>query len=783
MSSRNIAANLVTKAEYASAERFLSWNKEAYVINADIQHHWIAGEDRFWYVRTNEGGQKEFVVVDASSGERATAFDHGKLADALAQATGERVEAGNLPFSTIRFSRGLRVIEFKFGGGWWSYQLETLDLRRAEESVAPHEVRSPDGSWVAFVKEENVWIRPAAGGDCFALTVDGIEHYGYGSPPSTCLCVISDRRKGKPIRPEIMWSPDSRHVLTYRVDERRVEDMFLIQSVPEDGSFRPKLYTYRYPMAGDEHVSLLEFVVLNVAARRRTNIATTPMVATVPPIEMRWAWWSADGRIVYFLERDRFAKWIALKEMVVDVGSVREIIRETSDTVALVNAINVYGYPVVRTLANGDVIWYSRGDGWGHLYYYDSSGSLRDRITQGEWIVREIVHVDEAARCLYFSASGREAGRDPYERRLYRIGFDGANLELLTPEEAEHDFWPPRDTGDTDEPLPSEAERQRFSPSGRYFVDSYSRTDVPPVFVLRDCDGRLIRKLEEADISKLRAGGYVAVEPFRVIAADGKTPIYGNLFRPSHFDPTRKYPVIDANYPGPQAVRTSKSFVTAVFDWEEAQCMAELGFMVVTIDGRGTPLRCASFSDYEFGRLDRASDLEDHMAGIRQLAERYPCMDLNRVGIYGISGGGCRAAQAILRHPEFYKVAAASEGNHDQRCYTSIWGESYIGAVESNDYSTAATWQDAANLSGKLLLMHGELDDNVAPALTMRLVDALIKANKDFDLLILPNESHVTAFKSTYFIRRKWDFFVRHLLGAQPPAGYSIAPPPNQVTQ
>lgn len=768
--------------DYARAERFLSWNKDKSVLNADVQHHWIGAEDRFWYLRAGETGTKEFVVVDAASGERSAAFDQRKLAEALSQAIGKSVNPADLPFSRLRFSQDRGSIEFEVDGTRWAWDLATSALRRAPEGLLPHEVVSPDGRWAAFRKGENIWIRPTAGGDAFPITADGVEHYGYGGFPGACLHWVTDVRKGKPTRPQVMWSPDSRYLLTHRVDERQVKDLFLIQSVPEDGSFRPKLYTYPCAMAGDQQVTLLELVVFDIPNRRRVNLSAIYNFFVLMPIETRTVWWAADSGAVYFVERDRFSKWVALKRADLGSGTVREIVRETSDTVALVCATNPFDHPAVRTLTNGDVIWYSRRSGWGHLYYHDSGGSLRNPITQGDWLVRRLVRVDESARRIYFTASGRAQGRDPYEQRLYRIGFDGRGLELLTPEEAEHDFTLPDAEEEGEDPGTIEAARGRFSPSGRYFLDSFSRPELPPVLVLRECDGRLIRKLEEADISKLQAEGYTPVEPFQALAADGKTPIYGNLYRPSRFDPSRKYPVIDANYPGPQGCRTVKNFMAAVFDEEEAQAIAELGFIVVTIDGRGTPHRAMLFTEHAYGHLDKASDLEDHLAAFRQLAERYPYMDLERVGIYGISGGGFRAAQAILRYPDFYKVAVSSEGNHEQRGYSCTWGETYVGPVGDNDYSTSATWPYAGNLKGKLLLMHGELDDNVPPMLTMRLVDALIKANKDFDLLILPNENHATAFKSPYFIRRKWDHFVRHLLGVEPPSGYAITPPPKCVT-
>ncbi len=778
----------VTAEDYARAERFIDWNKDRYTRNTTLEHHWIGREDRFWYLRTTGTGDREFVVVEAASGKRSPAFDQPKLAAALSRAAGKAVEAGKLPFSRFTFVRNKSAIEFSFDGKLWTCELQAPACTAAANPPAD-EVVSPDGKWAAVLEDYNVWVRSTSGGGApVPLTTDGVEHYSYAGSPGYNLHFVTDLRHPKPTPPQVVWSPDSRFLLTHRIDERQVKDFWLLQSVPEDGSLRPKLYTYRYAMAGEEHLPLLEPVVIDVAARRAVKLSTAPLVCSVRTlIELHYAWWSADGKSVYYLNRDRFSKSVSLNRADPASGAVRELLRETSNTVVQTNANNVFDFPLVRTLRNGDVIWYSQRDGWGHLYYYSVGGkgvsgssssgaaTLRNQITRGDWLVRSIVRVEESGRKIYFTASGREAGRDPYEQRLYSIRFDGSGLRLLTPEEAEHDLRIV--SVFSDDPSVNEEELGAFSLSGRYFVDGYSRPDEAPIFVVRTADGRLVKRVEEADISELRAGGYTPIEPFKVLAADGRTAVYGNLLRPSRFDPNRKYPVIDANYPGPQSRRTGKSFVAAVFDREEAQSLAELGFIVVTIDGRGTPHRSRAFSEYSYGRLDKASDLEDHLAGLRQLAERYPYLDLDRVGIYGISGGGFRAAQAILAYPDFYKVAVSSEGNHDQRGYLAPWAETYVGPLGERDYLASATTPLAGNLKGRLLLMHGEMDDNVSPTLTMKLVDALIKANKDFDLLIIPNTNHGTAFKSPYFIRRKWDYFVRNLLGAEPPVNYLLKGP------
>lgn len=768
----------VTAEDYSRAERFLHWNRDRYVFNADIQHHWIGGEDRFWYLRTKASGEKEFVLVEAASGKQSLAFDHKRIATALSAAGGQKVDPYRLPFSTFGYTRDRRAIQFQVAQRIWTCKLHSSVCDVADPLAAPNELLSPNGKWAAFREGENVGVREVQGGrGKRMLTQDGVEHYGYGGFPGYSTHAVTDRRHPEPAPPQVVWSPDSRFLLTYRLDERKVRDLYLVQSVPEDGSARPKLYSYRYALPGDEHLPTLELVVIDVASGRKVALKSPPILCgPQTPIEKRNVWWSADGAHVYFIDRDRFSKYVSLRRGDPVTGMVSQVLEERSSTVLLTNAGSVFDFPVVKTLRNGDVIWYSHRNGWGHLYYYDRSGTLKNPITRGHWIVRGLVRVDEPGERVYFMASGREPG-DPYEQRLYSVRFDGSDLRLLTPEPADHMWphvlakWPPASQPET------EREQEQFSASGRYFVDSYSRPDLPPVLVVRKADGELVAQLERADVSKLRERGYVPVEPFEARAADGKTSIYGNLFRPSTFDPDRRYPVIDACYPGPQGMRTDKSFTATSFNHFEAQSLAELGFIVVTIDGRGTPNRSRAFMDHSHGRLHKASDLDDHIAAIRELARRYPYIDLGRVGIDGVSGGGFMAAQAVLTYPDFYKVAVAAEGNHDQRGYLAPWGESYIGKVGGSDYESASTISLAPRLRGKLMLMHGELDDNVSPSLTLKLVDALVKANKDFDLLILPNANHTASFTSTYFIRRKWDFFVRNLLHTEPPAGYLIEGP------
>lgn len=777
MSSNSVPPSL-SSHDYARAERFLPWNRDRYISNADIQHHWIGCEDSFWYVRTSEKGHKEFVVVEAKTGERRPAFDHQALAAALSEVLGKVICAGQLPFTIFRYTVGRAGIAFLISDTLWTYSLETNQLRSEPFDQSPDELVSPDRKWVAFLRDHNIWVRSTSGHEEFALTTDGVEHHGYARSPDACGHLIRDIRSGRLTAPQILWSPDSRYLLSHRIDEREVGDYHLIQSVPDDGSVRPTLYSYRYALPGDEHVPLVEHFVFDIAARRKTRLATPPQPCefTSTPIENRMIWWSPDSLTIYLVHRDRFAATITLSKADARRGAVIELLCESGDAVVSFNPLRVADW--IRTLTNGDIIWYSPRSGWGHLYYYSNAGQLLHPITQGEWLVRNIVRVDEDNQRLFFTASGREPGRDPCEQRLYSVQFDGSNLTLLTPEEAEHPFdrLHPYTFSLGDNRLIEPAEMERFSASARYFLDSFSRPDMPPALVLRDRDGRLIRELERADISRLQIGGYMPIEPFQVLAADGTTPIYGNLLRPSNFDPAKKYPIIDANYPyfeDHSELRAKRRFTDAVFDQEEAQAIAELGFVVVTIDGRGTPGRSQAFRNHSLGRFDKISDLEDHIAGIRQLALRYPFMDISRVGIFGHSAGGGVAARALFTYPHFYRVAVSSAGNHDNRAVFQILAEPLIGPLETGDYAASNNALLAGKMQGKLLLVTGDLDESASPAQTMKLVAALIEANKDFDLLVLPGNCHRSAW-NPYFVRRKWDYFVRHLLGATPPADYAI---------
>jgi dipeptidyl aminopeptidase/acylaminoacyl peptidase len=462
--------------------------------------------------------------------------------------------------------------------------------------------------------------------------------------------------------------------------------------------------------------------------------------------------WSPDATQVAFTAVSRDHKQAQLRVADARTGAVRTVLTENVAT----HYESIAQWQVLW--ASNEVIWYSERDDWGNLYLYDlASGQLKNRITTGQGPVMQITRLDATQRVVWFGAQGREAGEDPYFRHFYRVGLDGRNLVSLTPDVGNHTM--------------------QLSPSGRYLVDTYSQPDVPPVVALRDRDGRLVMPLEKADISRLTATGWKPPVPIKMLAADGKSDIYGLMFVPTNLDPSRKYPIINHIYPGPQSGSTgSRSFSAARGD---RQALAELGFVVVTIDGTGTPGRSKSFEDAYYGAMGRHNTIPDQIAGMKQLGERYAYIDLERVGIWGHSGGGFGTTSAMFRYPEFFDVGIAESGNHDQRAYEDDWGEQYQGLLTRNrdgtdNYDAEANQNFAHQLRGKLLLAHGGMDDNVPPYNTYLVVDALVRANKDFDLIIFPNAGHGYGYASNYMMRRRWDYFVRWLLDSTPPDGYVI---------
>ena len=768
------------QVDYRRAERFLSWHTNDLIAGGQVNPTWLDDGNRFWY-RNNTGGGAEFVLVDPVRNTKAPVFDHARLAAAMSLANDTAYEPHKLPFQSFEFIDGEQGIEFnarrkRFRCTITSYVCSVGDTLQNRNAY----VASPDSTWEVFYKDYNLWIRPFGGGDSTQLTTDGEKWWSYGAGERNPTSQLRNDRNMQ--RPQVRWSPDSKKLAVYRQDFRNVEHMHYISYTSQ----RPRHFSQPYALPGDTVVPVPNVHLIDVATKRNIALSLypTPNQLTLggSPVDSAW---TKDAQKFRFHYLTRASKSLYLAEADAETGDVRILAMDTARTWV---ETNPQGRPSWTVTSTGDVIWWSERDGWPHLWRFDASRAApivrtttdapadgggvitsvalsRDgrpdpvsQITSGAWAAGDVFHVDEVKRQIWFTGRGREADRNIYYAHLYRVNFDGSGLTLLTPEDGNHNV--------------------RFSPSGRFIVDTYSSIEGPPVTVLRSvADGRVIRTLETANISRLEEIGWTPPKQFRVKARDGVTELYGMMFLPTNFDPTKKYPVIDHIYPGPQ--------VGSVGQWAwstggEERALAELGFVVIELDHLGTPLRSKAFHDNYYGNFGD-NGLPDHITAIKQLAAMYPFVDVERVGIYGHSGGGFASTDAILRYPDFFKVAVSGAGNHDNRSYNIYWAEKYQGLLtrdsltKKDNFEASANQTMASNLRGKLLLMHGDMDDNVHPAMTIQVVDELIKANKDFDLIIAPNRAH--GLNEPYFIRRRWDYFVTHLMGGIPPREYEIVRP------
>jgi dipeptidyl aminopeptidase/acylaminoacyl peptidase len=749
----------MTAADYARAEQMLSWNATQLVTGMNVAPRWLSG-DRFWYRNRVRDGH-EFVLVDPVRATRRPVFDHARLAAALSVAADTSYVPHKLPFREFDFA-GDASIQFHLADSvrWTCDILAYLCMGPDSIPRPPRdETESPDGQWVSFQRDENLWIRPTAGGDEIQLSQDGEPDYGYAVIAEQCCQEITTRRASTKRPPTVAWSPDSRRIATHKLDERDVGMFHLL----ETQTGRPKLHSYRYALPGDSVIPTFDMYVFDVESRSGVQFDQEPLIGDFAIPDTTWSQveWSSDGTRLFYTRRSRDFKELELMVGDASTGATRTILTEHGPT--LREMAPMIGSRNWRVVGDGrEIVWYSERDGWGHLYLVNTeTGAIVNQITSGPWLVFDVLRIDESSRRIYFTAVGREADRDPYYRHVYSAGLDGSGITLLTPEDADHTVI--------------------ASPSGRFFVDSYSRRDQSPVTVVRDSRGRVMQTVETADISDLLATGWQPPTPFRVKGRDGVTDVYGYLYFPTDMDPEKQYPVVDYVYPGPQVGPVGlRGF--SLGGWAGEHALPELGFIVFVIDALGTPVRSKAFHDGYYGNMGD-NGIPDHIAAMRHLARVYPQMDLNRVGIFGHSGGGFASTDALLRYPDFFKVAVSGAGNHDNRGYLFAWAERYQGllvrdSVRGGDnYDSQANQNLAANLEGKLLLSYGSLDDNVHPNNTLLVVQALIANNKDFDLFVMPNRNHGHAGEP-YSIRRTWDYFVEHLLGMKPPHEYEISPPP-----
>jgi dipeptidyl aminopeptidase/acylaminoacyl peptidase len=696
-----------------------------------VKAHWQEGEQVFWYRNYLADSTLEFIKVDVPKGKKSPAFDHGKLATALSVILDTVVTAARLPVTDLVFKGNTLLIEAK--GKWFSCHLPDYTCTAAAAPLqAPDNSRfiqksrwaehdenpvadslSPNKAWVAFIREGNVFVKAVGSTGEISFTSDGTADKPYGA---------------------LKWSPDSKYLVGYHIHPVKQQNVYRLRTALSNTT-RARLDTGEYAQPGDPFTSF-EMFVFNPADKKTIKVNTEIYDFLGAPF-LRWR--KTDPRYFTYEKADRGHQRFRIIEVDAVTGNTRNIIDEKTPTFIYEQRI------FTRYLQDtNEIIWSSEKDGWNHLYLVDVlKGTIKNEITTGAWVVRGVDSVDERKREIWFRGSGMNPGEDPYNVHYYRIRFDGTQLVKLTHTNAQHNL--------------------SFSPGRTYYLDTYSRPDLLPVSELhRTSDGKLLLEVEKADAAAYIATGMRLPEVFHTKGRDGQTDIWGMLCRPRDFDSTRRYPVIENIYAGPQDAFVPKTFMS----FSEMQRLAELGFMVVQIDGMGTANRSKAFHDVCWQNLADAG-LPDRILWIKALAAKYPYIDTTRVGLYGTSAGGQNAAGALLFHPEFYKAAVAACGCHDNRVDKQWWNEQWMGYPVGPHYEQQSNVTNAARLKGKLLLIVGEVDSNVPPESTYRVVDALIKANKDFDLLVVPGMGHSDG--GPYGRQKKQDFFVRNLLGVTPP--------------
>ena len=717
-----------TAADYERANG-LRAKYEGLVANVPGTVTWIENTHRFWYRKITRGGF-EFVMVDADTQRKAPAFDHQKIAAALSKATGKSYSATTLPFTNITIADDEKTLEGTFDGASWSctltdYICSPAEPRRRTENTRPRV--SPDKKWEAVINNFNIAVRPVGGRTTSVLSLDGSE----GNPYELS---------------SIAWSPDSKKIAAYRVKPGYRREVHYVQSSPED-QLQPKHSTLRYAKPGDV-LDVQQPVIFDVASK--TALAIDNSLFPNPYALSRLEW-RKDSRAVSFEYNQRGHQVYRVIEADATTGKARAVISEEPTTFFNYRTANGNqsdsGKKYRFDVADGkEVIWMSERDGWNHLYLLDGgSGAVKNQITKGAWPVRGVLKVDPDLRQIWFTASGMYMGKDPYFSYVYRINFDGSGLTRLTANaDANH--------------------VTSVSSDQKYFVDTYSRVELAPVSELRTlADGALVAEIERGDAGDLLKAGWRAPEVFTAKGRDGQTDIWGVIIRPTTFDPSRKYPVIENIYAGPQGSFVPKSF--SAFNPMMAQ--AELGFVVVQIDGMGTSNRSKAFHDVAWKNLGDAG-FPDRILWHKAVAAKYPWYDITRVGIYGTSAGGQNSLGGLLFHPEFYNAAVSAAGCHDNRMDKIWWNEQWMGWPLGPQYSASSNVDNAYRMQGKVLLVVGEMDNNVDPSSTMQVVNQLIKNDKDFDLLYIPGAGHGPG--GAYGEHRRFDFFVRQLLGVTPPA-------------
>ncbi len=779
----------VTKANYAQAAKFSPKKLEKILFSTAVDPHWLKNTNRFWYMYETTSGKRWFIV-DPVKGTKTPMFDNDRLAAQLTRIIRDPFDAQHMGIENLKFLREDDIISFEVKSSeeiekkdttkkgaaptkekktyYFEYNIRTNELTERKDYEKPKERPtwasfSPDRKWVVFAKQFNLWYMDSANyrkalkneDDSSIvetqLTKDGIEHYGYGQPYSETN-VDREKNKNKRKQVTLYWSPDSRHFATIRSDMRKVKDLWVINSVADP---RPTLESYKYHMPGEKEAPVREMMLFDFAAKsgkkieaalfkdQEIQVWSAPPKQSMRDDDYRPLLWLGTNDKLYFSRTSRDLKRIDLCVLDIASGSTKVLIEERMNT-----------YVEMRRpgLVNGgkEIVHWSERDGWGHFYLYNENGQLQRQLTSGPWHAEDIEGIDDKSRTLYFTANGREANEDPYYLHLYRVQLDGSGLRSLNPAEADHGV--------------------NLDDANRYFVDNASKVNSIPQSAVYDVNGKKLMDLEKADFSRLFEAGYKFPQPYKVKADDGITDLYGVMYKPFDFDSTKKYPVIAYVYPGPQTEAVNKAFARGM---DRIDRLAQLGFIVVTMGNRGGhPSRSKWYHNYGYGNL-RDYGLVDKKAAIEQLADRHNFIDIDRVGIHGHSGGGFMSTAAMLVYPDFFKVAVSSAGNHENNIYNRWWSEKHHGVKEQVSdkgdttflYAIEKNSELAKNLKGRLLLVTGDIDNNVHPANTIRMANALIKANKRFDFMLLPGQRHAFGDMTEYFFWLMADYYSQWLLG------------------
>ena len=756
---------------YARAETFLQRVFSLKTTpNSILFPKWIGETDTFWYERYSKNG-REYRLVDARENTNTEAFDHGNLAFLLAEISGEDVDPNNLPITQVRLQIEPFRVSFRAFDKSWIYKCEVAALEQLSVSTETGLV-SPDSAYAVFRKEHDLWLRDIESGEEKPLTFDGEEHFCYGAVGLAWAHPTTDTTKLQAV-----WSPDSKKILTVQRDSRRVKTLPVLHNLPKDGGIRPTVKNVKVAYPGDEHVEDYRVLAIDVSTGEITEAAheRTPTIRNSGGFfSDNLGWWNDDSKIAYFVHVDRYYKCARLIEFDVTSGATETLFEEKTRT-QLQLSDNADESPNVLPMPGTDeLIWYSCRSGWAHLYLYNTkNGELKRSITSGEWTVRDIVHYDPKNRDLYLQTSSRQKPCHRNHKDLIKVNIDSAEIrELASPEytnyAAREGSFPTilatsfgAETGSAN----------AISPSGNFFVVTRSRLDKAPVSILCDAGGREIMQLETADLTDL-PDNWRWPESIKTVADDGETEIHGCLYRPSTFSENETYPVLNQVFNSPELPWMPEGSFACDgmfgFSYYVGAALAELGFIVVQFAGRGTTGRSKEFLDASYGWAEDSSNLSDHVAGIKQLAETRPYMDLDRVGIISDQGGP-GGVQGLLDYPDFYKVGVTSTIHDSRLMSATMWGDKFEGPIRSE--GRVFPEEKADQLRGKLLITHSMLDTTTPPASAFRVIEALKKANKNFDMLFMPCQGHDI---SNYVTRRSWDYLVTHLLGEEPPHEYPL---------